>query len=66
MNGLDPGGTLDMRGVIRSLVDEGRTVVLSSRLLDEVERTCDTVAIIDRGTVVRQSADFGPAGRVLE
>jgi ABC-2 type transport system ATP-binding protein len=54
MNGLDPAGMHEMRAMITSLVDEGRTVVLSSHLLDEVERTCDAVAIVDRGRVVRQ------------
>jgi ABC-2 type transport system ATP-binding protein len=54
MNGLDPAGMHEMRDMVRSLVDEGRTVVLSSHLLDEVERTCDAVAIVDRGSVVRQ------------
>ncbi len=54
MNGLDPSGMHEMRAMIRSLVDEGRTVMLSSHLLDEVERTCDTVAIVDRGRVIRQ------------
>jgi len=54
MNGLDPAGMHQMRDMVRSLVDEGRTVVLSSHLLDEVERTCDAVAIVDRGRVVRQ------------
>ena len=52
MNGLDPAGILEMRHMIRSLVDEGRTVVVSSHLLDEVEKTCDMVAIIDRGRLV--------------
>src|SRR5207245_4329344 len=54
MNGLDPAGMQDMRRMIRSLVAEGRTVMLSSHLLDEVERTCDAVAIVDRGKVIRQ------------
>ncbi len=54
MNGLDPAGILDMRHLIRSFVDEGRTVFLSSHLLDEVEKTCDHVAIVDRGRVVVQ------------
>jgi ABC-2 type transport system ATP-binding protein len=54
MNGLDPAGMHEMRAMIMSLADEGRTVVLSSHLLDEVERTCDAVAIVDRGRVVRQ------------
>ena len=61
MNGLDPGGMLDMRDMIKSLVAEGRTVVLSSHLLDEVERTCDAVAIVDRGKVIRQ----GPISQLL-
>ncbi len=61
MNGLDPAGMHEMRDMIRSLVEEGRTVVLSSHLLDEVERTCDAVAIVDRGSVVRQ----GPITELL-
>jgi ABC-2 type transport system ATP-binding protein len=56
MNGLDPAGILDMRRLIRSFVDEGRTVFLSSHLLDEVEKTCDQVAIVDQGVVVVQGA----------
>ena len=56
MNGLDPAGMLEMREMILSLVAEGRTVVLSSHLLDEVERTCDAVAIVDRGKVIRQGS----------
>jgi ABC-2 type transport system ATP-binding protein len=54
MNGLDPAGMHEMRAMITSLAGEGRTVVLSSHLLDEVERTCDAVAIVDRGRIVRQ------------
>jgi ABC-2 type transport system ATP-binding protein len=62
MNGLDPAGMRDMRDMLRGLVDEGRTVVLSSHLLDEVERTCDQVAIVDHGRVVRQ----GPIHELTE
>jgi ABC-2 type transport system ATP-binding protein len=51
-----------MRDMLRGLVDEGRTVVLSSHLLDEVERTCDQVAIVDHGKVVRQ----GPIHELTE
>jgi ABC-2 type transport system ATP-binding protein len=61
MNGLDPAGMHDMRDMIRSLVAEGRTVVLSSHLLDEVQRTCDAVAIVDRGNIIRQ----GPIAELL-
>jgi ABC-2 type transport system ATP-binding protein len=61
MNGMDPAGIHEMRDMIRSLVDEGRTVLLSSHLLDEVERTCDQVAIVDRGQVIRQ----GPIDQLI-
>jgi ABC-2 type transport system ATP-binding protein len=62
MNGLDPAGIHEMRDLIRELVEEGRTVMLSSHLLDEVERTCDQVAIVDHGQVIRQ----GPIGELTE
>jgi ABC-2 type transport system ATP-binding protein len=52
MNGLDPGGILELRTMIAALVAEGRTVFLSSHLLDEVEKTCDAAAVIDRGRVI--------------
>jgi ABC-2 type transport system ATP-binding protein len=61
MNGLDPAGMHETREIIRGLVEEGRTVMLSSHLLDEVQRTCDQVAIVDRGTVIRQ----GPIDELL-
>jgi ABC-2 type transport system ATP-binding protein len=60
MNGLDPAGMHEMRDMLRGLADEGRTVMLSSHLLDEVERTCDHVAIVDHGKVIRQ----GPIGEL--
>jgi ABC-2 type transport system ATP-binding protein len=55
-NGLDPAGIIEFRGMVRSLVEEGRTVVLSSHLLSEVERIVDMVAIVDHGQVVAQGA----------
>jgi ABC-2 type transport system ATP-binding protein len=56
MNGLDPAGMEEFRTMIRAFVDEGRTVVLSSHLLDEVEKTCDAIAIVDQGKVVVQGS----------
>jgi ABC-2 type transport system ATP-binding protein len=56
MNGLDPAGIEETRVLIRSLVAEGRTVVLSSHLLDEVEKTVDALAIVDQGRVVVQGS----------
>jgi ABC-2 type transport system ATP-binding protein len=55
-NGLDPAGIHEFRAMIRGFVDEGRTVLLSSHLLDEVEKICDEVAIVDRGRVVLQGS----------
>jgi ABC-2 type transport system ATP-binding protein len=56
-NGLDPGGIQEFRLMIREMVEqEGRTVFLSSHLLDEVEKICDAAAIVDRGKVVTQGA----------
>ena len=57
-NGLDPGGIQEFREMIRAMVEqEGRTVFVSSHLLDEVEKTCDAAAIVDRGKIVIQGAD---------
>lgn len=52
-NGLDPAGILHMRSFIRELADvHGKTVFLSSHMLNEVEQVCDRVAIISRGEIV--------------
>ncbi len=64
-NGLDPGGIQEFRETIRAMVEqEGRTVFISSHLLDEVEKTCDAAAIVDRGKIVTQGAiaDLAAAG----
>jgi ABC-2 type transport system ATP-binding protein len=53
-NGLDPAGMAEMRGFIRSLGQEGRTVILSSHLMPEVEQICDRVGVIRRGALVRE------------
>jgi ABC-2 type transport system ATP-binding protein len=55
-NGLDPAGIHEFRDMIRGFVTEGRTVLLSSHLLDEVEKICDQVAIVDRGRVAMQGS----------
>lgn len=56
-NGLDPDGILEMRALIHDLAHrDGLTVLLSSHLLDEVERVCDRVAILQRGRLVAEGA----------
>jgi ABC-2 type transport system ATP-binding protein len=61
MNGLDPGGILELRGLIAGLVAEGRTVFISSHLLGEIEKTCHAAAVIDRGRLIAQ----GPIGELV-
>jgi ABC-2 type transport system ATP-binding protein len=55
-NGLDPEGVRWLRGLVRGLAAEGRTVLVSSHLLAEVAQTVDQVVIIDRGRLVAQSS----------
>ncbi len=52
INGLDPDGIRWMRSLLRSLADEGRTVLLSSHVLSEVQQTVDDVVVIRHGRVV--------------
>lgn len=59
-NGLDPDGMIEMRRLIQDLAkEEGIAVLLSSHLLDEVEKVADQVAILSHGKLVSQ-------GRVAE
>ena len=53
-NGLDPAGMRDMRRLIRELGSDGRTVLLSSHLLGEVQQICDRVGIINSGRMVAE------------
>lgn len=52
-NGLDPEGIVWLRGFFRQLAAEGRTVLVSSHLLNEVQEFADRVVILDRGRLVR-------------
>ncbi len=54
-NGLDPEGIAWLRGFLRALAREGRTVLVSSHVLSEVEQTVDDVVIIARGRLVHAS-----------
>jgi ABC-2 type transport system ATP-binding protein len=54
-NGLDPEGVHWLRGLLRHLADQGRTVLVSSHVLAEVAQTVDQVVIIARGRLVTQS-----------
>jgi ABC-2 type transport system ATP-binding protein len=54
-NGLDPEGIRWLRGFLRHLASEGRTVLVSSHVLSEVQQTVDDVVIIARGRLVQSS-----------
>ena len=53
-NGLDPKGMADMRAIIRGVRNRGKTVLLSSHLLGEVEQICDRIGVILRGKLVAE------------
>ena len=55
-NGLDPDGVRWLRGLLRQLAAQGRTVLVSSHLLSEVAQTVDDVVIIAGGRLVAQGA----------
>jgi ABC-2 type transport system ATP-binding protein len=54
-NGLDPEGIAWLRGFLRFLAAEGRTILVSSHVLSEVQQTVDDVVIIARGRLIRQA-----------
>ncbi|HET7385851.1 MAG TPA: ATP-binding cassette domain-containing protein [Nocardioidaceae bacterium] len=63
-NGLDPAGIAWLRGFLRALAAEGRTVLVSSHVLSEVQQSVDDVVVISRGRLVRRGPlselDTGP------
>lgn len=48
-NGLDPQGIAEIRSLIRNIAAEGTTIILASHLLDEVQKTCTHVAVLEKG-----------------
>jgi ABC-2 type transport system ATP-binding protein len=64
-SGLDPFGRRLVRDVIREACDEGTTVFLNSHLLSEVEVTCDRVAFIRQGRVIRAGTIDEMAGGLM-
>lgn len=51
-NGLDPVGIAEIRELIKKLHQEGKTIIMASHLLDEVEKVCTHVAILKKGDLV--------------
>ena len=61
-NGLDPAGIVEVRALLRSLADEGRTVLVSSHLMTEIETVCDSLVVLRFGEL----AFAGPKAELLE
>jgi len=51
-NGLDPVGIAETRELIKKLNHEGKTIIMASHLLDEVEKVCSHVAVLMKGTLI--------------
>ncbi|MEN6370044.1 MAG: ABC transporter ATP-binding protein [Thermotogota bacterium] len=70
MSGIDPTGQIEIRAIIQDLVRErGKTILLSSHDLDEIERLCNRIALIDKGEIrvtgdLKQLLGVGSEGRV--
>jgi len=62
-NGLDPAGIRWLRDLLRSVAHEGRTILVSSHVLAEIEQIADEVVIIHRGKFVAQSTTAELAAR---
>jgi ABC-2 type transport system ATP-binding protein len=61
-NGLDPPQIAEMRAVLKDYARTGRTVVISSHLLAEVEQTCTHVVVMHKGRLVAAGATAEIAG----
>ena len=51
-NGLDPQGIADIRQLIKDIANQGKTIILASHLLDEVEKVCDELAVLKSGQLI--------------
>ena len=51
-NGLDPVGIAEIRALIMKLANEGKTIIMASHMLDEVEKVCTHVAILKYGQLI--------------
>ncbi len=60
-NGLDPGGTVEIRNLVRSLPARGATTLLCTHRLEEVEATCDYVVLLQKGRLITE----GPLDEII-
>jgi len=60
-NGLDPEGIAEVRNTLKDIASQGKTVIMASHILDEVEKICSHVTIIKKGNLLAS----GPVGSIL-
>lgn len=60
-NGLDPEGIAEVRNILKEVASRGKTVIMASHILDEVEKICSHVTIIKKGKLLSS----GPVGAIL-
>jgi len=60
-NGLDPQGIAEIRELIIKISKEGKTIIIASHMLDEIEKVCTHVAILKFGNLIRQ----GTIGEII-
>jgi ABC-type multidrug transport system ATPase subunit len=60
-NGLDPLGITEMRNLILEIAQEGKTIIIASHILDEIEKVCTHVAILRKGKLL----EAGPLNQIM-
>jgi ABC-2 type transport system ATP-binding protein len=67
-NGLDPMGIAEIRELIRRIAHDGKTIILASHLLDEVQKVCSHFAVLKKGSLVYAGpvAEVGKGSLVVE
>jgi len=67
-NGLDPMGIAEIREIIKKIAADGKTIILASHLLDEVQKVCTHFAVLRRGTLMHVGPvdDVGKGEEIVE
>jgi ABC-2 type transport system ATP-binding protein len=67
-NGLDPMGIAEIREIIKKIATDGKTIILASHLLDEVQKVCTHFAVLRRGTLMHAGPvdDVGKGEEIVE
>ncbi len=67
-NGLDPMGIAEIREIIKKIAEDGKTIILASHLLDEVQKVCTHFAVLRRGTLMHVGPvdDVGKGEELVE